>query len=55
MPQFIVYEIWTKASLVEADTAPQAYEKSEPKPIQGMALSNWHAVEVPRARRRRKV
>jgi len=45
MPKFVVYEIWTRAQVIEADTEADALE-SMPEPIDGMTLCNWYAVPV---------
>jgi hypothetical protein len=44
---FVVYEVWTRHKVVQAESESEALEAAEPKPITGMSLSNWHAVEVP--------
>ena len=44
--KFVVYEVWTKATIVHADNASQALAKAEPKPRKSLNLSNWHAVKV---------
>lgn len=49
MPKFVVYEVWTKARVVEAETASMAYQPPpDPKPHDeyGMNLCNWHVVAV---------
>jgi hypothetical protein len=47
MPKFIVYEIWTRAVVVEGQSEDQVlsdYDASPPD--EDLSLSNWHAVEV---------
>ena len=51
--KYVVYEIWTRATVVEADSGCSAYLKVEPPPAEicngirgGLKLSNWHAVPV---------
>ncbi len=45
MPKFVVYEVWTKARVVEAETASMAYQPG-PESVPGMNLCNWHVVAV---------
>ena len=47
MKTFVVYEVWTKSYLARADSIEDVLEFGDPDPIQGLDLSNWHAVEVP--------
>ena len=59
MKTFIVYEVWTRSSVVIAGSAEAAYQAGEPKQIKtddGYALSlcNWHVVEVPRIKKAKK-
>ena len=42
MPKYVVYEIWTKSRIVEADNESDAYDVGEPQPLEGFSLSNWH-------------
>lgn len=42
MAKYVVYEIWTKSRIVEADSETHAYDVGEPEPVSGMSLSNWH-------------
>lgn len=44
MPKFVVYEVWTRARVVEADDFDHAYTVGEPRPLDGLNLSNWHVV-----------
>ena len=50
MPKFVVYEVWTKARVVEAETQSMAYDVGDPDPRPakeyGMSLCNWHAVAI---------
>ena len=45
---YVVYEIWTKARVIEASSYSDAYTKGEPAPRSGefarggLRLSNWH-------------
>ena len=45
MPRFVVYEIWTRARVVEAHSMHDALTHNEPAPMldTGLSLSNWHA------------
>lgn len=45
MPKFVVYEVWTRARVVERETASMAYDPP-PEPVPGMNLCNWHVVAV---------
>lgn len=44
--KFVIYEVWTRSRVVEAESHDAALEKNEPEPIEGMSLCNWHAVTV---------
>ncbi len=46
MKKFFVYEVWTRAKVVEAADVQDAYNRAEPEPIEGMMLCNWHAVDI---------
>jgi hypothetical protein len=46
VPKFVVYEVWTRSRVITADDLEDAMLKGEPKPVLGMTLSNWHAVDV---------
>lgn len=48
MPKkFVMYEVWTVAHVIEAESEEQAYAKYEPlERDEDMSLCNWHAVEV---------
>ena len=44
---FVIYEIWTRSFVVKAADEERALDKYLPLPTTaGLALSNWHAVEV---------
>ena len=47
--KFVVYEIWTRARLVEAEATEihGVYEQTAPAPVEGMHLCNWHVVPIP--------
>ena len=42
--KYVIYEIWTRATIVEAPSLLHAFEIHVVKPVKGMELSNWHAV-----------
>jgi hypothetical protein len=44
--KFVIYEVWTRASIVEAEDMTEALKKSQPGPREGLGLSNWHAVPL---------
>lgn len=45
--RYVVYEVWTKARVVEAHDEHDAYTKGEPEPQgKGWNLCNWHVVPV---------
>lgn len=46
--KFVVYEIWTKSKVVEAETLEAALEQGYPTTHydDGLSLANWHAVPV---------
>jgi hypothetical protein len=47
MAKFVVYEVWTRARIVEAVNHRDAYKVGEPQPVQGgFNLCNWHVVAV---------
>lgn len=46
MPQFIVYEVWTRSYVVEAADETAALGEG-PREEGALSLCNWHAVEVP--------
>ncbi len=45
MPLYHIYEVWTRSRVVRADSPDEALAKSEPEPIEGMSLCNWHVAE----------
>lgn len=50
MPKYVVYEVWTRSRVVDADSQSDAYDKSEPPARAGLSLCNWHVVELPVAK-----
>jgi len=47
--KFVIYEIWTRSRVVEAEdmvTALSDHDPARPDDISGLSLSNWHAVAV---------
>jgi hypothetical protein len=59
MRTFVVYEVWTRSTVVIANSTEAAYQAGEPKQIKaedGYALNlcNWHVVEVPRIKKAKK-
>ena len=48
--RYVVYEVWTKSRIIEAESEQDAYDKAEPEPRTAEAgelnLSNWHVVPV---------
>ena len=44
--KFVVYEVWTKGHVVEAESMEDALRGYDPVPIEGLSLCNWHAVPV---------
>ena len=45
--KFVIYEVWTRAVITEADTMDEALEAHEmSNDISELTLSNWHAVAV---------
>ena len=47
--KYVIYEVWTRHRIVEADSRADALDKNEPAEITdgvGFSLSNWHAVPV---------
>lgn len=47
--KYVVYEVWTKARVIDADNIHQAFSLAEPVPPRDtdLSLSNWHVVPVP--------
>lgn len=45
MATFVIYEVWTRAEVVEAEDSEAALEAYEPSGDR-LSLANWHAVEV---------
>lgn len=45
--KYVVYEVWTKSRVIEAEDTTDAFKKGEPLPIEDMSLCNWHVVPVP--------
>jgi hypothetical protein len=49
MKTFVVYEVWTKAKIIQASTFRDAYEKGCPDTVPNgneLNLCNWHIVAV---------
>lgn len=47
MNKYVVYEIWTRARIVEAESQDAAYQVGEPAiEGNGMSLCNWHVVPL---------
>jgi len=46
MPRFVVYEVWTRSTVIEADDESDALAQHEPRPQGDLSLRNWHAVAV---------
>jgi hypothetical protein len=46
MPKFVVYEVWTSAKVIEAETMEDAYLEGRPEPKLDLNLCNWHIVEI---------
>lgn len=44
--KFVVYEVWTRARVIEAKDQHDAYDVGEPVPQADMSLCNWHVVPV---------
>lgn len=44
--KFVVYEVWTRSRIIDADDTHEAYNEGEPVPIDGLSLCNWHVVPV---------
>lgn len=45
MPKFVIYEVYTRARIVEAETASQALQNHPPERLPSeLNLCNWHAV-----------
>lgn len=50
MKQFVVYEVWTRSRLIEAEDEEHAYDVGSPQVNEdGMNLCNWHVIEIPEA------
>lgn len=48
MKRFVVYEVWTRSYVVNADTEGEALDEMPSVGAGGpLSLCNWHAVEVP--------
>lgn len=46
MPKFVIYEVWTDARVIEADSYEDALIKGEPEAREDLTLSNWHAKAI---------
>jgi hypothetical protein len=50
MAKFVVYEVWSRARVVESESFDTVYSEAEPDPQMydrfGLSLGNWHAVLV---------
>ena len=45
--RYVVYEIWTRARVVDAKDDHDAYAKGEPLPRKDdLSLSNWHIKRI---------
>jgi hypothetical protein len=44
--KYVIYEVWTTARVVDAESERGVYQTSEPKPCKGWSLCNWHAVPI---------
>jgi len=44
--KFVVYEVWTRARIIEADNQHEAYDVGEPTPHADLSLCNWHVVPI---------
>jgi len=44
--KYVVYEVWTRARVVEAPSIQDAYTNNVPQPSENMTLCNWHVVSV---------
>jgi hypothetical protein len=44
----VIYEVWTRSRVIEAESSAAAIRNmdNDPIPIPGMALCNWHAVSL---------
>ncbi len=49
--KFVIYEVWTRSYIVEANSAHKALEKAPEQPTEDLTLCNWHAVEIPEAQK----
>jgi hypothetical protein len=51
MKRFVMTTVWTKQEIIEAEDLHYAYSNFDPDPevsrAHGLALSNWHAIEIP--------
>lgn len=48
MKTFVIYEIWTRSTTVQAASEDDALAGHRPPETPtGLSLSNWHAIEVP--------
>lgn len=48
--KFVVYEVWTRARVIEANDSGEAYVRGEPQSRpDGLNLCNWHVVNVEQA------
>ena len=44
--KFAIYEIWTRARVIEAENESEAFILGEPRPEADLSLCNWHVVPV---------
>lgn len=49
--RYVVYEIWTRSRIIEANNEKEAFniglpEASKKQPVDGLSLSNWHLQPV---------
>jgi hypothetical protein len=51
--KFVVYQVWTRHEVVDADSYESALQMAEPGALHGQAMTdagyslcNWHAVQV---------
>ncbi len=50
--KFVVYEVWPRARVVDAESEQQAYEANEPlSPPSDLSLCNWYVVSIPTSER----
>ena len=45
MPKFVIYEVWTRATVMDATDEETALLNHSPNP-EDLNLCNWHAVPV---------